>query len=125
MAYAPTEKLTPFLWRKAKEGNPGAAYYLHWCPACKRGHSYPIGGVAGPHNWQFNGNIEEPSFAPSMRIFIPAGPYGDNDEMVAEQTVCHYYLTDGKIIYQNDCHHDRGFAGKTVPLEPIPDNYGF
>lgn len=112
---APLEKLTPFLWKRGFN-------YLHWCSACKCGHRYPTNTIGGP-SWTFNGNHEAPSFTPSMRIFTPAGPYGDNDEVVPEKTICHYYVTNGMIAYCGDCDH--ALLGKTVALDPIPEDYGF
>jgi hypothetical protein len=34
-------------------------------------------------------------------------------------TVCHSYVTDGKIRFLDDCTHE--LAGKTVELEDVPD----
>lgn len=116
--YNPTEKLSPFLWRKSLREDPAKAYYLHWCPACKHGHTYPVGGIRdGGPNWSYNDNSEQPSFSPSMLIFMPAG------RGFGQRTICHYYLTNGQIQYQGDCPH--ALAGQTVPMEPIPEDYGF
>jgi len=120
--YHALEKLSPYLWRRVDKR--GGALYLHWCEACGHAHTYPV-GINGRPNWTFNNDVESPSFTPSMHIFIPAGPYGENEEMVPQRTTCHYYLTNGSIQYQGDCHHDNGYAGKTVPLKEIPDDYGF
>lgn len=111
------EKLSPVLWRRGGR-------YLHWCPACRCGHTYHT-NTEGRPSWSFNGNVEKPSFSPSMRIFTPAGPYGDNGETTGERTICHYYVTDGKIIYQEDCHHGTPFFGGTFDLRAIPEDYGF
>jgi hypothetical protein len=108
-------KHTPFLWQRGPN-------YLHWCQGCKCGHVYPTGRTNGP-NWSFNGNVEKPSFSPSMLIFIPAGPYGENDENVPQRTICHYFVTDGQIRFCGDSPHQ--FAGQNLPLLPIPEDYGF
>ena len=118
--YEPVEKLTPYLWRKRKKGNPNAAYY--WCPGCKHCHLYPTGHISTGPNWQFDDNIQCPSFRPSMHIFIPEYRHDDGTVNPA-QTICHYYLLDGAIQYQGDSRHE--LAGKTVPMEPIPEDYGF
>jgi hypothetical protein len=115
MSHAELIKHSPTFWQRGPN-------YLHWCLGCQCGHVYPTNRINGP-NWSFNGNVEKPSFTPSMRIFTPAGPYGENDEMVPEKTICHYYVTDGQIAYCSDSDHE--LAGKTLPLEPIPDTYGF
>jgi hypothetical protein len=109
------EKLTPFLWRRGPN-------YLHWCQGCKEGHVYPTARVNGP-NWSFNGNVQSPSFTPSMLIYIPAGNYGEDNKFVPQRTRCHYYLTDGRLAFCTDSPHE--FSGQTVPLEPIPEDYGF
>ena len=106
-------KHTPFLWQRGPN-------YLHWCPGCKCGHVYPTKRENGP-NWGFNGNVESPSFTPSMLIYTPI--YRNGEPTGERHVRCHYYLTDGQIRYQPDCPHE--FSGKTVPMEPIPDDYGF
>lgn len=111
-------KMSPFLWRKEA---PQGARYLHWCAACKSGHTYPVKGALKGHSWTFDGSIDKPSFEPSMLIFTPAQGLGN--QHVPQATVCHYYLRNGRIEYQQDCPHT--YAGKTVPLEPIPEDYGF
>lgn len=102
------EKLSPYLWKRD-------GMYLHWCQACKCGHIYNTLREGGP-NWTFNGNIEKPSFTPSMLIYDPLPDGG-------RRTICHYFVTDGEIIYQPDCPH--ALAGQKLPLEPIPKNWGF
>lgn len=107
-------KHTPFLWQRGPN-------YLHWCQGCKYGHVYPTKRINGP-NWDFNGNVEKPSFNPSMLIFIPERTDEDGTKS-PQQTTCHYYVTDGEIRYQSDCPHQ--YSGQHLPLEPIPENYGF
>jgi hypothetical protein len=107
------EKLTPYLWRRGPN-------YLHWCQGCKSGHVYPTARINGP-NWNFDGNVESPTFMPSMHIFIPAHNDGEFDH--PQETVCHYHVIEGKIQYQPDCRHE--LKGQTLPLQPIPEDYGF
>jgi hypothetical protein len=97
-------KHSPVFWQRG--GN-----FLHWCRGCGHGHVYPT------PRWTFNGNVQNPSFTPSMRIFTPK-----TDEQ-PEQTICHYFVTDGKIAYCGDSAHE--LKGQTLPLEPIPEDYGF
>lgn len=119
--YMPVEKLSPVLWRKRRKVKPEMAYYLHWCQGCGHCHTYPTGGISDRANWNFNGNIESPSFTPSMHIFIPAMML--DGEQRPQRTICHYYVTDGNIAYQMDSDHE--FRGQTLPLQPIPEDYGF
>jgi hypothetical protein len=76
----------------------GAIY--HWCPACLDLH--PI-----PHNgWQRKGTDDAPTFTPS---------FGQN----TSRGRCHYIITAGNLIFQNDCFHDvRG----TVPMPDVPQH---
>lgn len=112
-------QLTPFL-RKARGG------YYHWCPGCEHAHFYATEHPAPTSpRWDFNGNIERPSFTPSMRFFRPALPAKDGEPAQAEQTRCHYFVTDGQIVFCGDCVH--ALAGQTVPLPVMPSEqeYGY
>jgi hypothetical protein len=84
--------------------------YGHWCPACeeihlfsteKRNYSNAI--------WQYNGDVNTPTFSPSMRISY------DN------KTGCHYTLTDGQITFHSDSPHS--LSGQTVPLPDLPPGF--
>lgn len=99
----------------------GRAFWF--CPGCKEGHSVPVDGSGGSnHNWAWNGSMEAPTITPSVRHFIPAGPYGENEEQVPERTTCHYFVTDGNINLLDDssAHQVRGVH----PLPDFPEGYG-
>lgn len=89
--------------------------YLYWCPGCKSAHHVWCNASSGP-NWSFNGDEQKPTFNPSVRHFVPA------QDGEPEETTCHYFIRDGMIDYCTDSQHE--FAGKTIPMEPVPDNYG-
>lgn len=76
--------------------------YFHWCPGCKTMH--PL-----PDRWQFDGNLEAPTFSPS---FLHRGHFNDKDG------VCHYILTKGVLNFCGDSTHE--LAGQTVPLPDLP-----
>jgi len=88
--------------------------HAHWCPACKELHGFWV-DKPNPDNgarWTFDGNLDVPTFNPSMNIraeFAPedGGPF-----------VCHYFLKNGVIQYLNDCTHE--MAGKEIPLPDLP-----
>jgi hypothetical protein len=63
--------------------------------------------------------MERPTFTPSVRHYIPAR------DGRPEKTTCHYFITDGQMVYCGDCEHE--LAGKTVPMEagPPDDEYGW
>lgn len=64
------------------------------CPGCGDVHIIP---TAGARAWQYNGNMDAPTFRPS----ILARYY--NGEKV--HAICHSFVTDGKIQFLGDCTH--------------------
>jgi len=94
--------------------------YLHWCPGCESAHHIWVGNASGP-NWSFDGNVDAPTFNPSVRVFTPA--YKDEDCEIPETTECHYFIRAGKIEFCGDSAHD--LRGQTVPLPEFPENYGY
>jgi hypothetical protein len=92
--------------------------WAHWCPACEETHVYQV-GVQGHPNWTFDGNVDSPSFSPSMRIRW--GNWGDDapdDKAKYDGRICHYFLTAGKLSYCGDSTH--ALAGQTVDLPDLP-----
>lgn len=67
--------------------------------------------------WTFNGDYERPTFKPSILV-----KGTDWDGKVPGQgitrTVCHSFVTDGRIQFLGDCTHS--LAGQTVDL---PDEF--
>jgi hypothetical protein len=105
--------------RKSSDG------YLFYCPACEGIHAYRVGGDPARPQWSFNGNVEKPTFTPSLLCFTT---YGENDGPDGKpqqlpngrrRTLCHLFVTDGKIIYCGDNPHK--LNGQTVPLPELPD----
>lgn len=83
-------------------------YYSFYCPGCKYQHVYPV--LNDGSGWQFNGNLETPSFTPSLLNTT-------KDEEGKTVKVCHLFITDGKICYCGDCTHE--LSGQTVELPEI------
>lgn len=79
--------------------------YIHYCPGCKHKHRI---NVEKPNEfnavWQFDGNMESPTFSPSINI-------------VGQ---CHYFIRKGMIEFCSDSKHE--LAGQTVPLPDIEGN---
>lgn len=73
----------------------------YMCPGCGHGHTIPV------PRWSWNGSLDKPTVSPSVRHFI-------NLTAGSENTICHYFITDGYIQYCNDCEHK--LAGQTVEL---------
>jgi hypothetical protein len=84
-----------------KVEQPAQFQFMVHCPACGCGHGLRVGQADEP-NWTFNGDMEKPSFNPSLSV---SG---------ANNSVCHSMITDGMITYFGDSTH--ALAGKTVPL---------
>jgi hypothetical protein len=98
----------------------GEGCYFHWCPACQELH--PL-----PDSWQFNGNLESPTFTPSFkhsgfqRVFVNGAWTGEWVRDINGNTipfVCHYVLTAGVLNFCGDCTHE--LAGKSVPMPDLP-----
>ena len=95
---------------------------MFWCPGCDGAHQVGVGQGEGPR-WGYNGNADAPTFTPSVLVRgttpltdeqIPLVMGGERMELVP--TVCHSFVTDGRIQFLGDCTH--ALAGQTVQ---IPD----
>jgi len=73
------------------------SYWL-WCPAC-------MDHVRITSDWEFNGNVDQPTFTPSIHTVI-------------HSKVCHAFLTDGLWHYLDDCTHE--YAGQTLSAVDVP-----
>jgi hypothetical protein len=70
-----------------------------FCPGCKQSHYFD-------GRWQFNGNLQLPSFSPSL-----------NWNFEDPQHACHSWVTNGKIQFLQDSFHS--LKGQTVDLPPV------
>lgn len=99
------------------------------CPGC--GHHHAIRVSEGPHScWTWNADMIKPTFSPSILVtgkdFTPKGwedyeawcesgyPALNGREFDSAPTVCHSFVTDGRIQFLGDCTH--ALAGQTVDL---------
>lgn len=106
--------------------------YTHWCPGCQHAHFIATDREAGP-KWTFDGNLDAPTFAPSIKIYEPAraehtDPDGEVWPARPEKTICHYFVQGGAINFCGDCEHE--YSGKQgVPLPDLSGaemaNYGW
>lgn len=90
----------------------------HWCPGCEEMHQFALDGKnSSGAQWTWDGNVEAPSFSPSMNIRTnaPDHPHYQPD---ACSSVCHYFVRAGRIEYLGDCTH--AMKGQTVPLPVLP-----
>lgn len=79
------------------------------CPGCGTIHVVRVSG--SEHVWDFNGDGDSPTFAPS--IFVNKG--GINPT----HPICHSFVRNGHIQFLGDCSH--ALAGQTVPLPEFDD----
>lgn len=92
----------------------GRVDLTHWCPGCREYHPITIGGKnSNGASWRWNGNMEHPTFEPSVNIRINApGMIGYQPK--AKTSICHYILSGGMLYFQADCTHS--LRGQTVEL---------
>lgn len=115
--------------RARKWKGPESEGVNFWCPGCKSINSV----TTSPAGWGWNGNLEAPTFTPS--ILLKSGHYAGGaaaerghcycnyEERTGKKpsfncAVCHSFVTDGRIQFLDDCTHE--LAGQTVELPPWP-----
>jgi len=65
-----------------------AVGYAHWCPACECMHAFAVDRpFKNGARWTFDGNVNAPTFLPSMNISV--GPY-ENSDVNTPLERCHY-----------------------------------
>jgi hypothetical protein len=86
-----------------------------------------------PDTWKFDGNLNSPTFAPSVKITGKQSVVDAHGEWTGEWTgewkpgpdgkaldyCCHYVLTNGVLNFCGDCTHT--LKGQRVPLPRLPD----
>lgn len=79
--------------------------YVFQCPGCGYGHnpSVIVWQEGGNPVWTFNGDLDKPTFSPSILVFK------DDPSMR-----CHSFVKDGRIQFLSDCFHS--LKGQTVDL---------
>lgn len=103
---------------KVKQISEGV--YRLKCPA---GHEHDIPTVArnGRPKWSFNGNLESPTFNPSIDektgYFVDPNTEGDEEWLKANSYRCHFFIKDGQIVFCGDCSHN--LKGQTITLQDI------
>ena len=92
------------------------------CPGCNETHviatKQPFGNGAV---WSFNNDFEKPTFSPSLLIrtgkYVTGHENFDDEGFKGLSSICHSFITDGRIQFLNDCTHS--LAGQTVELPEI------
>lgn len=94
------------------------------CPGCRKAHGITVGDGPGPR-WGYNGDPVSPTFTPSILVrsttwIPPVTPENLDDwerapwPQTHAESVCHSFVTDGRIRFLGDCTH--ALAGQTVDL---------
>lgn len=112
-----------------QDGQPTGEWII-FCPGCKFGHAFNTqenvdNGVGGKKPvWQFNGNVEKPTFRASLLVRATQRLTEDEHRRVMagehiepKPIVCHSFVTEGKIEFLPDSTHH--LAGQTVELPDI------
>lgn len=109
--------------KSMEDRTPIGKSVLFWCPGCDDVHRVT---VETPNGWGWNGDLESPTFTPSVRVqgnqWAPGEPFHKpNHAAVAagDRTCCHSFVTDGRIQYLGDSTH--ALAGQTVDMVALPD----
>ncbi len=78
----------------------GSLYgYRFNCPGCNETHTITT-------RWTFNGDLDNPTVSPSIRIFHPANPNEPEEfKEYRKEHMCHSYIKNGKIEFLPDCTH--------------------
>jgi hypothetical protein len=95
-----------------REAEGGVLFF--WCPGCDGAHSIRHGAQPGPC-WGWNGNVDKPTFTPSVLVTFPASPAATEEfKEWRTKRICHSFVADGHIQFLGDCTH--ALAGQTVDL---------
>jgi hypothetical protein len=90
----------------------GRETVMFWCPGCETHHAVNVKHPTGERPvWQWNGDRERPTFAPSVLV-----TYDFGEERTPKR--CHIFVRDGRIEYLSDCTHQ--LAGTTIEMEDMP-----
>jgi len=92
------------------------AYRLN-CPGCEGPHVIYVGEWTDRNGrqhtgWTFNGDVDAPTFNPSLLVHEVKYPEGD-----VGQPRCHSFIRGGKIQFLGDCGHP--LKNQTVGLADV------
>lgn len=89
-------------WRSAKPDEHSADDGTHMVP------------TTGPNAWGFNGDVDRPTFTPSILVHEVKRTDGSTFS-----PRCHSFVTDGRIAFCTDSAH--ALAGQTVDLPDVEE----
>ena len=90
---------------KLKEIREGEFWFE--CPGCKMLHAiHTIHPNTMKAMWSFNGDLDKPTFSPSLLVRYPQFEKPDR--------ICHSFIKDGNIQFLSDCTND--LKDQIVPI---------
>lgn len=102
----------------------GHQMWEFYCPGCGHNHHYTTKNLGMGHPiWVFNGDVESPTFTPSLlnKWGRDADPEWKEPEGAQPSHkwsgTCHLYVTNGQIRYLTDCTHH--LAGQVVDMKDM------
>lgn len=102
-------------------------YCWVWCPGCRQLHAFIVSNADGSPaprvQWDWDGNLNQPTFSPSLlctdaTFYGPADDNGDPGPLIGTG-VCHSFVRAGRWEFLSDSGHH--LAGQTVDMAPLPD----
>lgn len=86
--------------------------YTFRCPGCNSWHNVKT----SENGWGFNGDVEKPTFTPSILVTHEAKPDAAEEfKEWREKRVCHSFVTGGRIQFLGDCTHELAFQTVDIP----------
>ena len=90
--------------------------YNFFCRGCNGYHMFHVGeweqNGQKKTGWKFNGDMDNPTFTPSLLVYEGLYPNGD-----VGHPRCHLFVRDGKIQYLGDCGHK--LAAQTIDMKDV------
>jgi len=80
---------------RLEQNNPDDPEYMFECPGCGENHWFKTTG--SKPRWEFNGDLDSPTVTPSLLSKV-------------NNSVCHFFVRDGKIQFLDDCTHDKAWS---------------
>lgn len=102
--------------------------WMFWCPGCNDRHWFRIDHGGAPVRadgtplpvWSFDGNMDAPTFAPSLLYHTETGDWVDGKWVgTGRVTLCHLHLRAGMLEFLADCPHP--LRDQVVPLPELPE----
>lgn len=116
--------------RQGQDSQGGPYLLTYWCQGCEEPHAITY----APGRWTWDGNLEAPTFSPSVLVtsghFTPDwtpdkncwctfnADHPDEKDDRFECGRCHTFIKGGMVQFLDDCTH--ALKGQTLPLPDLP-----